>query len=152
MSVQFRIRPLEPADLEHLWTMRWDPLPRQLSAFYLLCAIAHPRYCSIALDEAGRIVGVLLTTPEEQDRWLYVDDLRIEPDCRQLGIGTALMKNLEAQCRAGGIELIWLLTSTDVEPFYAQLGYARDASFMPPMARQLMARHRPEALILSKEL
>ncbi len=152
MSIQFRIRPLEPGDLEHLWTMDWSPLPRQISTFYLLCTIAHPRFCFVAVDADDRIVGVLLTTVDELRQWLYVNHLRIEPEARQFGIGTALMKHLEAQCRSAGIATVWLLTSEDVEPFYTPQGYVRDASFMPPITRQLMTKHRPAALILSKQL
>ena len=152
MGLQFRVRPMEPADLEHLWTMQWDPLPRQISTFYLLCTIGHPRYCSVAVGAGERIIGVLLATPEETGRWLYVNHLRVEPECRQFGVGAALMKNVEAQCRASGVPVVWLVTSADVEPYYAPMGYVLDASFMPPVTRQLMARHRAEALILSKRL
>ncbi|MDD4891404.1 MAG: GNAT family N-acetyltransferase [Phycisphaerae bacterium] len=152
MALQFRLRPLEPRDLDHLWTMNWDPLPRQISTFYLLCAIGHPRFCSVAVDGNGRIVAVLLTTVDEAGQWLYVNHLIVDESCRGGGVGTALMNNLESQCRAAGLRRIWLLTGVDVEPFYAVMGYRRDDSFMPPAARELMAARRPDALILSKVL
>ncbi|MCG3180182.1 MAG: hypothetical protein BIFFINMI_02539 [Phycisphaerae bacterium] len=150
--VQYRIRPLEPADLEHLWTMEWDPLPRQISTFYLLCTIAHPEFCSVAIDGQHKIVGVLLATPSQNGQWIYLNHLRIEPHLRGQGVGGAMVRHLESQCRAAGIGRIWLLTSSDVEPFYLPLGYARDDSFMPPVTRRLMKEHRAAALILSKEL
>jgi predicted N-acetyltransferase YhbS len=132
--------------------MDWDPLPRQISTFYLLCVIGHPRFCSVAVDGDGRIVGVLLATPDELGNWLYVNHVRVEPDVRSAGIGQALIKHVEGQGRAAGIERIWLLTSEDVEPFYEPLNYERDASFMPAAVRKLMAEHRPAAIILSKRL
>jgi N-acetylglutamate synthase-like GNAT family acetyltransferase len=150
MSVQYRIRPLMPGDLEHLWQMEWDPLPRQISTFYLLCTIGHPRFCSVAVDSEGEIIGVLLATPDENAQWVYINHIRIEPRCRGAGIGQALVKHLESQARAAGFDRIWLLTSEDVEPFYQPMGYQRDASFMPPITRQLMQKHRQAALILSK--
>ena len=104
------------------------------------------------MDPNQRIVGVILTTVDEAGQWVYVNHLRIEPECRGSGVGSALMKNLESQCRSGGISRVWLLTSTDVEPFYAPMGYIRDNSFMPPLVRQLMSKHRPDTLILSKVL
>ena len=152
MDLQFDIRPLEPADMEHLWTMEWDPLPRQIRTFYLLCTIAHPRYSAVAVDPRGRIVGVQLATPDQAGQWVYVNHLRIEPDCRGAGIGSALMKHLESQCRSTGVGRVWLLTSTDVEPFYAAMGYTRDSSFMPAATRRLMETHRPDTLILAKVL
>jgi GNAT superfamily N-acetyltransferase len=152
MDGDFRIRPLEPADLEHLWTMQWDPLPRQIRTFYLLCTLAHPRYCSVAVDKDQRIVGVMLASTDEANQWVYLNLVRIEPDCRGTGLGVAMMKRLESQCRSTGIGRIWLLTSTDVEPFYERLGYTRDHSFMPAVTRRLMVEYRPDTLILSKVL
>ncbi len=152
MPLQHRIRPLAPADLEHLWRMDWDPLPRQIYTFYLLCAIGHPRFCSVAVDGENAIIGVLLATPDELGQWVYINHVRVEPPARGFGLGTEMVRHLERQCRAAGIGRVWLLTSSDVEPFYQPGGYERDASFMPPAARQLMAEHRPAALILSKKL
>jgi len=152
MDGDFRIRPLEPADLEHLWTMEWDPLPRQIRTFYLLCTIGQPRYCSVAVDRNQRIVGVLLASTDEAGQWAYVNVVRIESDCRGAGLGATMMKRLESQCRSAGIGRVWLLTSTDVEPFYQRLGYTRDHSFMPAVTRRLMAEYRPDTLILSKVL
>ncbi len=152
MSMSFAVRLLAPPDLEHLWAMNWDPLPRQISTFYLLCTIGHPRYCRVATAETGRIIGVLLATQQEANEWVYVNHLRVEPECRGEGVGLALMRDLEAACKADGVGRVWLLTSVDVETYYSPQGYRRDSSFMPPTVRQLMSRHRPDTVILTKVL
>jgi len=76
----------------------------------------------MATDSAGRLVGVgrlhKNTDTEAQIRYLA-----IEVDCRGLGVGRAIVQQLESMACAQGTQRIVLNSRKDVVGFYERLGY-----------------------------
>ncbi len=77
----------------------------------------------VAIRE-GEIVGMVMGGREGQQGWVYY--LGVDPGCRRQGIGTALMKRLEARLLDRGCQelhfQIWA-SKEEVQAFYETLGY-----------------------------
>lgn len=76
----------------------------------------------------------------------YVHGLAVLPTVRRRGVGTALMRAMEAQARAEGCERIALLCETDswLPAYYGRLGYipiSEEATWMKP--REVASRSTP---------
>jgi hypothetical protein len=82
-----------------------------------------PELFLVAIRE-GEIVGTVMGGCDGQQGWIYY--LGVDPDCRRQGIGTGLMKRLEARLIALGCQelhfQIWA-SMAEVQAFYETLGY-----------------------------
>lgn len=92
-------------------------------------------YCLVA-EVANEVVGFVLATEQrspgyvvipEGERYLAIDDLYVIPTFRHQSIGGALLKAVETQARANGIERFLLYSSVKdldaVVQFYRRHGY-----------------------------
>lgn len=89
-------------------------------------AAVRPEFFGVR-DDAG-LAGVIGL--ERHGRAALLRSLAVRDDQRGRGLGTTLVRELEARAPGLGITEIWLLTTT-AEPFFRQLGYvpaARDAA------------------------
>jgi ribosomal protein S18 acetylase RimI-like enzyme len=72
----------------------------------------------------GEIVGTVMAGFDGQQGWVYY--LGVDPDFRRQGIGTSLMKRIEAQLIGMGCQelhfQIWA-SKEEVQAFYETLGY-----------------------------
>jgi hypothetical protein len=77
----------------------------------------------VALQE-GEIVGTVMAGCEGQQGWVYY--LGVDPDHRRRGIGSRLMKRVEATLVGLGCKelhfQIWA-SKAEVQAFYERLGY-----------------------------
>ena len=81
----------------------------------------------IAYVDDQRVAALTATT---QWDWLYVDELVVDAEFRQLGLGTKLMARAEAFAKERGLVGIWLWTqSWQAEEYYPKLGYEEFARF-----------------------
>lgn len=82
-----------------------------------------PELFLVALHE-GQIVGTVMADCDGQQGWVYY--LGVDPSYRRCGIGTSLMKRVEARLiDRGCLELsfqIWA-SKAEVQAFYQTLGY-----------------------------
>jgi ribosomal protein S18 acetylase RimI-like enzyme len=82
-----------------------------------------PELFLVAVRE-GKIVGTLLASCEGKQGWVYY--LGVDPDHRRQGIGTRLMKRVEATLAGLGCKelhfQIWA-SKAEVQAFYESLGY-----------------------------
>jgi GNAT superfamily N-acetyltransferase len=83
-------------------------------------------------ESDGRMVGFISGELREgsptfrQRTWASVDDVFVEPDSRNLGIGRALLESVEAwarERRADGISLQVAAANERGRKFYAELGF-----------------------------
>lgn len=114
------IRPLQSADRE-----RWNELWRGYLAFYehdlpadltelTWCRLldpAHPFQGLVALDEQGRIVGIVHfhfhASTWARVGYCYLEDLFVNPACRGLGLGRALIEAVYRAADEQGAERVY---------------------------------------------
>ena len=90
-------------------------------------AATDPELALVAVDSAGRIVGVCFGTPSNSTEGeLTLDGIAVEADCWQNGIGSALLAEFERRVRDRGYASIGLGSAGGyVDAFYAKNGYQR---------------------------
>lgn len=140
------IRDARPADAPALWTLSTLPnigdtadptLPLALPP----AAAAPPSFADLAdvqatfvatggafvvAERSGHLVGMAGFRPNERGQ-AEVLRVRVHPATRRLGIGRALMAEIEARAVAGGFAEAFLDTATnqpEAVAFYRGLGYA----------------------------
>jgi ribosomal protein S18 acetylase RimI-like enzyme len=87
-------------------------------------------------DRVAGTVQLNLDTPPNQPHRADVSKLLVHPNCRMLGVGRALMREIESYGRNAGRRLLTLDTATDIaENLYISLGYER-AGYIPGYARE----------------
>ena len=87
-------------------------------------------------NEVAGTVQLSLDTPPNQPHRADVSKLLVHPKYRQLGIGRALMQQIESYGTNAGRRLLTLDTATDIaEHLYLSLGYDR-AGHIPGYARE----------------
>ncbi len=84
--------------------------------------------CSIFLvaEDDGRIVGSVLGTHDGRKGW--INRLAVHPDYRRRGLGTQLVRAVEARLDAMGIDIVTCLIedwNADSQAFFTALGYIR---------------------------
>ena len=127
-----RIRPYASADMATviaLWQMcglvRPQNDPRKDIARKLR---VNPEWFLIA-ESAGRVVGAVMAGYDGHRGW--INYLAVDPAHRRGGIGRALMAEAERVLRAAGCPKINLQVrreNTEVQAFYATLGFKEDAA------------------------
>ena len=89
-------------------------------------------------DDAG-LVGVIGL--ERHGRAALLRSLAVRDDQRGRGLGTTLVRELEARARVLGVTELWLLTTT-AESFFRELGYLPAARDAAPVAVRETAEFR----------
>jgi ribosomal protein S18 acetylase RimI-like enzyme len=87
-------------------------------------------------DQVAGTVQLNLDTPPNQPHRADVSKLLVHPSYRMLGVGRALMEQIESYGVKAGRRLLTLDTATDIaEKLYISLGYER-AGHIPGYARE----------------
>ena len=87
-------------------------------------------------NQVAGTVQLNLDTPPNQPHRADVSKLLVHPKYRMLGVGRALMEQVEAHGVSAGRRLLTLDTATDIaEKLYISLGYER-AGHIPGYARE----------------
>ncbi len=87
-----------------------------LRELHELVALGEPYVAFLAFDQKGRAVGVIdarvrnYAEGSPELRAAYVEDLWVEPDVRNKGVGRALLEEVEHWARAEGLH--WLGSDT----------------------------------------
>jgi GNAT superfamily N-acetyltransferase len=97
----------------------------------------HPKFASLLAEVSDRPVGFALYTFNysvwEASRGIFVEDIWVEPDVRQAGVGRALMAALARECREKGYGRIDLnvLHWNPARRFYESIGCQHIESWLP---------------------
>jgi len=112
-----------PEDAQEL-DLRWRVLRKPLG--FAPEAVAFPFEAEslhlVALD-AGRVVGCVLFHPEGTETGRLFQ-MAVEPDRQGTGLGTTLVRALEAELARRGFREVILHARDSAVGFYARLGYA----------------------------
>ncbi|HKU15732.1 MAG TPA: GNAT family N-acetyltransferase [Steroidobacteraceae bacterium] len=136
------VRTLQAADRPR-WNELWqgylqfyrESLPAQISelTWRRLLDPAHPFQGLVALDGAGRIQGIahfhLHGSTWARVGYCYLEDLFVDPACRGLGLGRALIEALYRAADSQGAERVYWHTEKTNEQ--AQALYRRMAELSP---------------------
>ena len=101
---------------------------------------------SSALFEVGEIdgevvaLGALGATPDE------IDLVYVSPNHARKGIGSTIMRRLEAISREKGVRLLWLDASRNAIPMYAKHGFAKSSSSGPKPGRECLCTRMAKPL------
>jgi ribosomal protein S18 acetylase RimI-like enzyme len=111
-NAEMDVRPLTDRDLDaafELWarTEHLGPVPR--SEVESLLATAPELVLGASVD--GRLVGVVLGSYDGRRGW--INRLAVDPSVRRLGVGAALLAELEDRLRATGCVQVNLLVYAD---------------------------------------
>ncbi len=140
---RFELRPATPADavaLAELWTNVYvrSGLTGDREPFSKQRALAGLRACEgrVAVDRAGRIVGVVLLAPHgapaanltrgPADAQILL--LAVDADARGTGVGRGLVSWCVQSARGRGGRTVWLWSRTKQQPahrVYESLGFVR---------------------------
>jgi ribosomal protein S18 acetylase RimI-like enzyme len=76
----------------------------------------------LAVRAEGRVIGCLLFTKLQPDRW-RMRQVAVDPECQRQGIGSELVRGSERLARAEGVSEIVLHARQTAVDFYLRLGY-----------------------------
>lgn len=123
------IRPYQDADraaVIALWNAVLPPTaPHNDPATSIRNKVAHERDLFFVADAAGDVVGTVMGGYDGHRGWIY--SVAVRPDHRRRGVGSDLLRRMEAALRDRGclkINLQVRATNAGVVPFYESLGYA----------------------------
>jgi GNAT superfamily N-acetyltransferase len=117
---------------------------------------ADPRYLLLGARDGGRLVGSAMGIVCEElygdcQPFLVVEDVIVDETHRRLGIGAALMGELERLALKSGCSYVILVTESDREDarrFYSSLGFGADTHrgfkkrLVPPAGHRQPIRNR----------
>lgn len=108
----------------------WSPPPDSRRRDWLADLIGQAStLCTVAVADDGAIVGFSIALPEQA----LLKALYVHPDCNGRGIGQALLEDMEARCRALGVEVLALNASHNAEAFYRHCGYEPQGATRQPL-------------------
>ena len=120
----FRFIGLDAPEYAQELDLRWRVLRKPLG--FAPEAVAFPFEAEslhlVALD-AGRVVGCVLFHPEGTETGRLFQ-MAVEPDRQGTGLGTTLVRALEAELARRGFREVILHARDSAVGFYARLGYA----------------------------
>ncbi|MDK3158359.1 GNAT family N-acetyltransferase [Kamptonema cortianum] len=99
-----------------------------------------------ALFEVGELdgevvaLGALGVTPDE------IDLVYVSPNHARKGIGSIILRRLEAVSRQKGVSLLWLDASRNAVPMYAKHGYAKSCNSGPKPGRECLCTRMEKPL------
>ncbi len=129
--LKISVRPFTEEDYDSVITL-WEKifpgaLPHNNPARDLRTRREVPSELFLVAIGEGRILGTVMAGLDGQQGWVYY--LGVDPSFRRQGIGTSLMKRVEARLREMGcLELhlqIWA-SKAEVQAFYENLGYVSE--------------------------
>lgn len=91
----------------------------------------------LVAEEDGQVVGVIMGAWDGRRGWLH--HLAVAEECRNRGIGTALLLEVEARLKAKGclkVNLLIRRNNADAKRLYERLGY-EEMSTVTPMGKEL---------------
>ena len=98
----------------------WSPSPDSRRRDWLADLIGQAStLCTVACTDDGTIVGFCIALPEQA----LLKALYVHPACNGQGVGRELLREMEARCRALGVEALELNASHNAEAFYRCCGY-----------------------------
>jgi ribosomal protein S18 acetylase RimI-like enzyme len=116
------------ASLIHQWGIPQICTPKSLAAQIQKISGRPDSRIYIALYK-NRVVGYAQTTDKVLlcfDPFVEVEQLLVDEDCRSMGIGSVLMRRIEADALAGGMSMVKLSSQvhrTRAHLFYERMGY-----------------------------
>jgi GNAT superfamily N-acetyltransferase len=123
----------------------WSPSPDASRRDWLADLISRDRTLSaVAVSGGDAIVGFCIAIPEHA----LLTALYVHPGFAGQGIGHALLREMEARCRALGLESLGLNASYNAAAFYRRCGYEESG----PIAQQLTDTVSMEAIRMVKRL
>jgi putative acetyltransferase len=97
----------------------WSPPPDDKRRAWLADLVAKDTaFCEVAIS-GDAVVGFCIAIPGQS----RLQALYIHPESSGLGIGTGLLRAVEARCRAAGGDVLELNASFNAEGFYRANGY-----------------------------
>ncbi len=107
-----------PADI----LRAWSPAPDEARREWLANVIANDStLCEVAVATSGIVAGFCIALPaQSQLKALYV-----HPEFTDHGIGSGLLRNVEACCLSNGVDELALNASYNAESFYRKNGYQK---------------------------
>ncbi|HLJ55689.1 MAG TPA: GNAT family acetyltransferase [Chthonomonadaceae bacterium] len=125
------IRPFEAEDepaVAALWLEALAPTaPHHDPATVIRMKLAHDRELFLVAVVEGKIAGTVMGGYDGHRGWIYT--VAVSPTHRRRGIGSALLRRVEAELASRGCMKINLQVRTsnaEVMRFYSALGYAVD--------------------------
>ena len=127
------IRPMRPSDLDatallylKAYHAKWqnDGAKQYLKKFFDF----EPGSCLVAI-EGDRIIGAILgySFQKESGHVLFIQELFVDPETRNKGLGKGLVARLRETTSAGSVEIKPLVKAdTSVLNFYNSLGFEKD--------------------------
>jgi len=123
----------------------WSPPPDAGRRHWLAELISRDStQCTVAVSSPEAIVGFCIAIPEQA----LLKALYVHPGFAGQGIGQALLREMEARCRALGLESLELNASYNAVAFYRRCGYEERG----PIAQQLTDTVSMEAIRMAKQL
>jgi RimJ/RimL family protein N-acetyltransferase len=129
MTIDVQIRPYDVADEEGvvaLWSAVFpNPAPRNEPRRAIASKLAVQRDLFFVAAFGGQVVGTAMGGYDGHRGWLYT--VAVRPDLQRQGIGTALVRHVEAALSRLGcpkMNLQVLGSNAAVVPFYERLGFS----------------------------
>jgi GNAT superfamily N-acetyltransferase len=98
----------------------WSPPPDSRRRDWLADLIGQAStLCTVAVADDAAIVGFCIALPAQA----LLKALYVHPACNGQGVGRELLGDMEARCRALGVEALELNASHNAEAFYRRCGY-----------------------------
>lgn len=116
----------DEASVVELWSAVFaNPAPRNAPRFVIETKLAAQRELFFVAVADGTVVGTAMGGYDGHRGWLYT--VAVRPDAQRRGIGSALVRRVEAALAALGcpkVNLQVLTTNAAVVAFYERLGFA----------------------------
>ena len=132
MTFAMSIRDAEPDEARALEALQrrssdvWEEYREQLAAHPDAIEPPHQaiaeRRARVATDASDSILGFSVVLPVENGR-CELDDLFVEPELMQQGIGRALVRDLAARAYAAGAWYVDVIANPNALGFYARVGF-----------------------------
>ena len=129
-SMAYDLRPYEPRDFGALYRLDQACFPAGIAyskstlRYFLQISGAE---CMVA-EDAGKILGFILA--EQNDALAHIITLDVAESARRQGLGSALLRQIEADLALGGVRTILLETATNNDSaiaFWKKHGYRIEA-------------------------
>lgn len=125
------VRSVSPGHYSDAVLEAWSPTPDDQRRAWLASVLAQPdAVCEVAAHPGGAVVGFCLALAG----WSRLQALYVHPQHSGLGIGSGLLRAVEARCLAAGVTSIELNASYNAVPFYRANGYAEVCDTTQPLA------------------